>query len=137
MEHVATPVGWENAPAWFSLAATNTALPTQLVATNADVPALIADIDTELAVSTPEFLTPHDFVGVTFWIISMAMVGSTVFFLMESQNLKGHWKTSLNVGALVVLIAAVHYFYMRSYWVGKNQSQKDQSKHLWNLNFQR
>jgi bacteriorhodopsin len=88
-----------------------------LVATNADVPALIADIDTALAVSTPEFLTPHDFVGVTFWIISMAMVGSTVFFLMESQNLKGHWKTSLNVGALVVLIAAVHYFYMRSYWV--------------------
>ena len=77
----------------------------------------IADIDAHLAQSTPEFLTPHDFVGVTFWIISMAMVGSTVFFLMESQNLKGHWKTSLNVGALVTLIAAVHYFYMRSYWV--------------------
>merc|ERR1739848_286215 len=27
------------------------------------------------------------------------------------------WKTSLNVGALVTLIAAVHYFYMREYWV--------------------
>jgi len=28
-----------------------------------------------------------------------------------------HWKTSLNVGALVTLVAAVHYFYMREYWV--------------------
>ena len=28
-----------------------------------------------------------------------------------------HWKTSLNVGALVTLVAAVHYFYMREFWV--------------------
>merc|ERR1719389_740298 len=45
------------------------------------------------------------------------MVAATVFFLMESMSLAHHWKTSLNVGALVTLIAAVHYFYMREYWV--------------------
>merc|ERR1719498_1205681 len=28
-----------------------------------------------------------------------------------------HWKTSTNVGALVTLVAAVHYFYMREFWV--------------------
>merc|ERR1712127_235889 len=28
-----------------------------------------------------------------------------------------HWKTSMNVGALVTLVAAVHYFYMREFWV--------------------
>merc|ERR1719276_334792 len=28
-----------------------------------------------------------------------------------------HWKTSLNVGALVTLVAAVHYFYMREYLI--------------------
>jgi bacteriorhodopsin len=77
----------------------------------------IADIAAHLAQSTPEFLTPHDFVGVTFWIISMAMVASSVFFIAEASNLRGHWKTSLNVGTLVTLIAAWHYFYMRSYWV--------------------
>merc|ERR1711879_396768 len=27
------------------------------------------------------------------------------------------WKTSLNVGALVTLVAAVHYFYMREFWI--------------------
>merc|ERR1711899_123437 len=45
------------------------------------------------------------------------MVAATVFFLMESTAVSFHWKTSLNVGALVTLVAAVHYFYMREYWV--------------------
>merc|ERR1712045_846277 len=38
-------------------------------------------------------------------------------FLMESTAVSAHWKTSLNVGALVTLVAAVHYFYMREFWV--------------------
>jgi hypothetical protein len=63
------------------------------------------------------FLDPHDGVAISFWIISIAMVASTVFFLMESMNVSMHWRTSMNVGALVTLIAAVHYFYMRSFWV--------------------
>merc|ERR1711990_640289 len=44
-------------------------------------------------------------------------VASTVFFLMESMSVGKHWKTWVNVGALVTLIAGVHYFYMREYWV--------------------
>jgi len=63
------------------------------------------------------FLDPNDPVAISFWIISIAMVAATVFFLMESTYVGLHWKTSLNVGALVTLVAAVHYFYMREYWV--------------------
>jgi len=63
------------------------------------------------------FLNPHDEVAISFWIVSIAMVASTVFFLMESMSVGDHWKTSMNVGALVTLIAAVHYFYMREFWV--------------------
>jgi len=63
------------------------------------------------------FLSPNDPVAVSFWIISISMVAATVFFLMESLNVSLHWKTSLNVGALVTLVAAVHYFYMREYWI--------------------
>jgi len=63
------------------------------------------------------FLNPNDYVAISFWIISIAMVASTVFFLMESTNVSFHWKTSMNVGSLVTLVAAVHYFYMREYWV--------------------
>merc|ERR1712151_335498 len=63
------------------------------------------------------FLDPNDPVAISFWIISIAMVAGTVFFLMESMAVSTNWKTSLNVGALVTLVAAVHYFYMREYWV--------------------
>jgi len=63
------------------------------------------------------FLDPNDAVAISFWIISISMVAATVFFLMESMNVGLHWKTSMNVGALVTLVAAVHYFYMREFWV--------------------
>merc|ERR1712193_533344 len=49
-------------------------------------------------------------------------VAATVFFLMESTSVGSHWKTSMNVGALVTLIAAVHYFYMREFWVKIHES---------------
>merc|ERR1712187_770312 len=61
-------------------------------------------------------------VAISFWIISISMVAATVFFLMESMDVGNHWKTSMNVGALVTLVAAVHYFYMREYWVQKQSS---------------
>merc|ERR1711937_1107898 len=63
------------------------------------------------------FLNPNDGVAISFWIISIMMVAATVFFLMESMAVGNHWKTSMNVGALVTLVAAVHYFYMREFWV--------------------
>jgi len=63
------------------------------------------------------FLNPNDPVAISFWIISISMVAATVFFLMESTMVSRHWKTSMNVGALVTLVAAVHYFYMREFWV--------------------
>merc|ERR1712094_43648 len=68
------------------------------------------------------FLSPNDPVAISFWIISISMVASTVFFLMESMVVTAHWKTSLNVGALVTLVAAVHYFYMREFWITMHTS---------------
>jgi len=61
-------------------------------------------------------LAANDFVGISFWTISMAMVAATVFFLMEASRMPAKWRTSLTVGALVTLVAAVHYFYMRDVW---------------------
>jgi hypothetical protein len=69
--------------------------------------------------STPAFaensviLQSSDFVGISFWLISMALVASTAFFFLERDRVAGKWKTSLTVSGLVTLIAAVHYFYMR------------------------
>merc|ERR1712203_1245740 len=68
------------------------------------------------------FLTQHDGVAISFWIISIAMIAATAFFFAESATVAGHWKTSLHVGALVTLVAGVHYMYMREYWVQVHQS---------------
>jgi len=68
------------------------------------------------------FVDPNDPVAISFWIISISMVAATVFFLAESQTVSVHWKTSLHVGALVTLVAAVHYFYMREFWVQLHSS---------------
>ena len=62
-------------------------------------------------------LKQDDFVGISFWIISMALVASTVFFFLERDRVSAKWKTSLTVSGLVTLIAAVHYYYMRDVWV--------------------
>ena len=62
-------------------------------------------------------LESDDFVGISFWLISMALVASTAFFFLETQRVEGKWKTSLTVSGLVTLVAAVHYFYMRDVWV--------------------
>merc|ERR1719343_1142190 len=69
------------------------------------------------AAKTHGSLDPNDAVAISFWIISIAMVAATVFFLMESTRVDSHWRTSMNVGALVTLVAAVHYFYMREFWI--------------------
>merc|ERR1712012_538161 len=40
--------------------------------------------------------------------MGIAMVAATVFFLMEPMNVGYHWKTSMNVGALVHRILPGH-----------------------------
>ena len=67
-------------------------------------------------------LKSDDFVGISFWLISMALVASTAFFFMETQRVSAKWKTSLTVSGLVTLVAAVHYFYMRDVWVGTGET---------------
>ena len=67
-------------------------------------------------------LDPSDFVGVSFWIISAAMVAATYFFTVERDRAVGKWKTSLTVAAMVTGIAAMHYFYMRGVWVETSKS---------------
>ena len=72
--------------------------------------------------SAAENLQSDDFVGISFWLISMALVASTVFFFIERDRVAAKWKTSLTVSGLVTLVAAVHYFYMRDVWVATGET---------------
>jgi len=88
------------------------------------VPAVteLVGVPTAAQIHAAGFLNANDPVAISFWIISIAMVAATVFFIMEAFVVKLGWKTSLHVGALVTLVAAVHYFYMREYWIQLNSS---------------
>lgn len=83
--------------------------------------ALVAASNTSHAASS-SVLKQDDFVGISFWIISMALVASTVFFFLERDRVSPKWKTSLTVSGLVTLVAAVHYFYMRDVWVSEGST---------------
>ena len=68
------------------------------------------------------FLSGSDFVGITFWIVSIAMWASTIFFFYEGMRVSGKWRTSMVVAGLITFIAAVHYMYMREFWVEMGES---------------
>ena len=76
----------------------------------------------ESAAASTGNLVQGDYVGMSFWLISMALVAATAFFFLERDRVAGKWKTSLTVSGLVTLIAAVHYFYMRDVWVATENS---------------
>lgn len=78
---------------------------------------LIATMSSGQALAATMTLKSDDFVGISFWLISMALVAATAFFFLETQRVSGKWKTSLTVSGLVTMVAAVHYFYMREVWV--------------------
>ena len=67
-------------------------------------------------------LAQDDFVGISFWIISMGMLAATAFFFMERGTVNPAWKTSVTVAGLVTGIAFIHYMYMREVWVATGDS---------------
>ena len=67
-------------------------------------------------------LASDDFVGITFWVISMGMLAATVFFFMERGSVAAGWRTSVTVAGLITGIAFVHYIYMRGVWVQTGDS---------------
>ena len=67
-------------------------------------------------------LASDDFVGISFWLVSMVMLASTAFFFLEAGNVAPAWRTSIIVSGLVTGIAFVHYLYMRDVWVMTGES---------------
>ena len=67
-------------------------------------------------------LASDDFVGISFWVISMGMLAATAFFFMERGSVAAGWKTSVTVAGLVTGIAFIHYMYMRGVWLQTGES---------------
>jgi bacteriorhodopsin len=80
------------------------------------------------AIALPSFaaeggnLSMADPVGVSFWLVTAAMLAATVFFFVERDQVSAKWKTSLTVAGLICGIAFWHYLYMRGVWASGNGS---------------
>jgi len=63
-----------------------------------------------------------DYVSFTFFVGTMAMMAAAVFFFLELNNTSKEWRTSVLVSGLITFIAAVHYYYMRGYYMETHDS---------------
>merc|ERR1711981_1168335 len=79
--------------------------------------ALFALIGVSTAANATTYLAVDDFVGISFWLVSMGMLAATAFFFMERSTVAPGWKTSVTVAGLVTGVAFVHYIYVREVWV--------------------
>ena len=68
-------------------------------------------------------LAYDDFVGMTFWLISMGMLAATVFFFMERGSVVAGWKTPVTLAGIITGIAFINYMYIRGVWVQTGELQ--------------
>nr|WP_246611424.1 bacteriorhodopsin [Arthrospiribacter ruber] len=64
-----------------------------------------------------ERIVNGDPIAITFFLGYMAMFASAVFFFAERSSVDRKWKASLLVSGLITGIAAVHYYYMRDFYM--------------------
>ena len=62
-------------------------------------------------------LASDDFVGISFWILSMGMLAATAFFFLERGSVAIAWRPSVTVAGIVTGVAFVNYLYMRGIWI--------------------
>ena len=67
-------------------------------------------------------LASDDFVGISFWLVSMGCLAATVFFFIERNSVPARWRVSITIAGLVTGIAFIHYMYMRNVWVTTGDS---------------
>jgi len=78
-------------------------------------------------------INPGDVVGFTFFIGTMAMMAATVFFFLERNSVSEKWRLSLTVSGLITGIAAVHYYYMRDFYLMNGSSPTELRYIDWTL----
>jgi len=67
-------------------------------------------------------LQPDDFVGFTFWFVSMACLAATVFLFLERGSVFPKWTTSVTVAGIITGVAFIHSMYVGNIWVATGDS---------------
>jgi len=67
--------------------------------------------------ASAETLASDDFVGISFWIISLACLATTTFLFLERSSVPHGWRIAVTVSGLVTGIGFINYLYIREIWV--------------------
>ena len=67
-------------------------------------------------------LQPDDFVGLTFWLVSIACLATTVFLFLERGSVLSKWTASVTVAGIITGVAFIHSMYVRNIWVATGDS---------------
>jgi len=67
-------------------------------------------------------ISPVDVVGGSFWLLSIAMIGATYFFLAERRNVARQWQMPVTLVGVVMIISAIQYYYLKDLWITTGQA---------------
>ena len=67
-------------------------------------------------------VSPTDIVGGSFWLLSIAMIAAVFFFFAEKNKVDGKWETAITLVGVVMVVAAVQYYYLKELWVTTGQA---------------
>ncbi len=67
-------------------------------------------------------LQPGDFVGLTFWLVSIACLATTVFLFLERGSVLSKWTASVTVAGIITGVAFIHSMYVGNIWVATGDS---------------
>jgi bacteriorhodopsin len=65
-----------------------------------------------------EMVKPTDIVGMSFWLVTLAMAGATAFFFLERRRLAPRWQGLATLLGVVTLVSALSYLLLARVWSG-------------------
>ena len=67
-------------------------------------------------------LSSDDFVGISFWVISMGLLAATAFFFFERRSVSSDWRITLTVSGIITGVAFINYLYLRNVYVSQGEA---------------
>lgn len=63
------------------------------------------------------YVAENDVVGATFFFSMFALLGASVFFFVERNNVPKRWRVNMTVSGIICLIAGISYYYMQGMYL--------------------
>ncbi len=61
-------------------------------------------------------IQPSDIVGMSFWLVLLAMAGAAAFFFLERRRVSRAWQAAITVMGVICLVSALSYANLAAVW---------------------